>query len=469
MDSDFRDDIDYVDGEHYGDISDCDRKPSARGSDDEGKSNHGRRGDRLSSADARFTCAICLDSVSNEPVVTRCGHLFCWECLYTWLKPGMLVSEYYAAFGGGPSNNETLGGRSSSRGGLNNFISEMASYNDVSYGQRHNPQRRRCPVCKADCSVDSVIPIYIQVHANPTSLGDDDASSVGVSNGGNQSTQQPPLTQNNPEDQANANLGLRQRRGRCDQSSPQNSVETDSLGICDTPVRRRSHDILSGFDELANPNTAISTENTPVHRNNAGESSQVPSRPAPTSSWAADRSEPSSNLSPSVSRRNFVDSDANAVPAINTSSPFRMVLRPRYQPHSLSPVPASRERGQPTQALQQSGAYSQPHAHYQPGRLTSVLMGFVDSVDNMASSHGQQSDGRSPNDIQPPPVPQLHRSDGGLGGIGRASEQNDTYFHDIPSGNRAVAEDSSLALAREFLSRLLLMLACFVLLCLLLF
>ncbi|KAK7199908.1 Zinc finger (RING finger) protein [Novymonas esmeraldas] len=37
---------------------------------------------RASTAD--FSCAICLDTAS-EPVVTRCGHLFCWECLEHWL------------------------------------------------------------------------------------------------------------------------------------------------------------------------------------------------------------------------------------------------------------------------------------------------------------------------------------------------------------------------------------------------
>ncbi|KAM7262618.1 hypothetical protein ACFE04_000301 [Oxalis oulophora] len=31
-----------------------------------------------------FDCNICLD-LSSEPVVTCCGHLFCWPCLYRWL------------------------------------------------------------------------------------------------------------------------------------------------------------------------------------------------------------------------------------------------------------------------------------------------------------------------------------------------------------------------------------------------
>ncbi|ESL10530.1 E3 ubiquitin-protein ligase RNF5 [Trypanosoma rangeli SC58] len=31
-----------------------------------------------------FSCAICYD-LATEPVVTRCGHLFCWNCLDHWL------------------------------------------------------------------------------------------------------------------------------------------------------------------------------------------------------------------------------------------------------------------------------------------------------------------------------------------------------------------------------------------------
>ncbi|XP_010278761.1 PREDICTED: uncharacterized protein LOC104612851 [Nelumbo nucifera] len=36
------------------------------------------------SGTTNFDCNICLD-VAKEPVVTSCGHLFCWPCLYQWL------------------------------------------------------------------------------------------------------------------------------------------------------------------------------------------------------------------------------------------------------------------------------------------------------------------------------------------------------------------------------------------------
>eukprot|EP00656_Telonema_subtile_P057921 TRINITY_DN9653_c0_g1_i1.p1 TRINITY_DN9653_c0_g1~~TRINITY_DN9653_c0_g1_i1.p1 ORF type:complete len:191 (-),score=9.37 TRINITY_DN9653_c0_g1_i1:169-741(-) len=32
-----------------------------------------------------YDCHICLD-VALDPVVTQCGHLFCWPCLYQWLQ-----------------------------------------------------------------------------------------------------------------------------------------------------------------------------------------------------------------------------------------------------------------------------------------------------------------------------------------------------------------------------------------------
>lgn len=28
-----------------------------------------------------YECTICLES-AQEPVVTKCGHIFCWPCIY---------------------------------------------------------------------------------------------------------------------------------------------------------------------------------------------------------------------------------------------------------------------------------------------------------------------------------------------------------------------------------------------------
>eukprot|EP00371_Babesia_bovis_P003454 XP_001612101.1 hypothetical protein [Babesia bovis T2Bo] len=32
-----------------------------------------------------YDCNICFEDVV-DPVVTRCGHLFCWQCLLTWIN-----------------------------------------------------------------------------------------------------------------------------------------------------------------------------------------------------------------------------------------------------------------------------------------------------------------------------------------------------------------------------------------------
>lgn len=42
-------------------------------------SNNNSNGDA-----GNFECNICFD-LAQDPIVTLCGHLFCWPCLYKWL------------------------------------------------------------------------------------------------------------------------------------------------------------------------------------------------------------------------------------------------------------------------------------------------------------------------------------------------------------------------------------------------
>ncbi|KAM3351621.1 hypothetical protein ACQJBY_023523 [Aegilops geniculata] len=56
-----------------------------------------------------FECNICLE-LAQDPVVTLCGHLFCWPCLYEWL-----------------------------------------------HVHAHFPE---CPVCKANVEEDRLVPLY---------------------------------------------------------------------------------------------------------------------------------------------------------------------------------------------------------------------------------------------------------------------------------------------------------------------
>ncbi|KAG8385557.1 hypothetical protein BUALT_Bualt03G0057600 [Buddleja alternifolia] len=64
---------------------------------------------------ACFDCSICLD-FARDPVVTLCGHLYCWPCIYKW------------------------------------FDSQNASL-----APNELPQ---CPVCKAEISEKTMVPLY---------------------------------------------------------------------------------------------------------------------------------------------------------------------------------------------------------------------------------------------------------------------------------------------------------------------
>lgn len=64
-----------------------------------------------------FECNICLDLV-QDPVVTFCGHLYCWPCIYRWI-----------------------------------------SFHDAS-PENPDHQNPQCPVCKSEVSEKTLIPLY---------------------------------------------------------------------------------------------------------------------------------------------------------------------------------------------------------------------------------------------------------------------------------------------------------------------
>ncbi|KAE8706222.1 hypothetical protein F3Y22_tig00110403pilonHSYRG00216 [Hibiscus syriacus] len=64
-----------------------------------------------------FNCNICLDTV-QDPVVTLCGHIYCWPCIYKWLQLQSNSTENQA------------------------------------------PKQPQCPVCKADVSDSTLVPLY---------------------------------------------------------------------------------------------------------------------------------------------------------------------------------------------------------------------------------------------------------------------------------------------------------------------
>lgn len=45
--------------------------------------------DENDEGNSMFDCNICLDS-PTDPIVTQCGHLFCWPCIYQWIERSTL-------------------------------------------------------------------------------------------------------------------------------------------------------------------------------------------------------------------------------------------------------------------------------------------------------------------------------------------------------------------------------------------
>lgn len=61
--------------------SEPDKNRENKGKNSNQKSEHPRQ--------RQFNCNICFECAA-DPVVTRCGHLYCWPCLHAWLDRGAL-------------------------------------------------------------------------------------------------------------------------------------------------------------------------------------------------------------------------------------------------------------------------------------------------------------------------------------------------------------------------------------------
>lgn len=93
------------------------------------------------SGGSMFECNICFDA-PRDPVVTRCGHLYCWTCLWRWMRQRAGVSQ--------------------------------------------------CPVCKAGVARDTVTPIYGRGRAH----GDDPRDRPDPGGPPRPPGQRPPATPN---------------------------------------------------------------------------------------------------------------------------------------------------------------------------------------------------------------------------------------------------------------------------------
>lgn len=59
------------------------RKNGSAAGSSQSVTGDGESGDQLKT-DSMFECNVCFD-VPHDPVVTPCGHLYCWPCLYRWM------------------------------------------------------------------------------------------------------------------------------------------------------------------------------------------------------------------------------------------------------------------------------------------------------------------------------------------------------------------------------------------------
>ena len=407
--------------------------------------------------DSRFDCNICLEPVA-EPVVSRCGHLYCWPCLYRWLQPGMTEDERYD-MGWGSSD----GGGGSGGYGIGNGDSRAAS------------ARRCCPVCKAECTVREVVPIYVR---ESDDHGDGAAAAASTNDEMDGIDESASLSHpSSPSDERAAaaettdpttSTGLRRRRGGAGGGG-----EFSALGGGNTEDFARN-----GDDNISI--STISTEDDQAHVASAASASNganaVSSRPNRTG--AADvPSRPTAQ--PYLHQRSAAEDSTGMRPS---EAPMTPLINNRQQRASttggIGRAPLSPPRGARPSSLSN-------------GLSLSFWGGFVDALLG-AQTNAAAATGNG-NGAGGGYVPPIHRpgngrgphratsavSGGSAGDAGQHGTEdrgpsagvgaNGLPPTETTGGGRwfspAFVEDST----TEFLSRLLLMLGCFVVFCLLLF
>ncbi|KAJ1499257.1 hypothetical protein HMI54_011956 [Coelomomyces lativittatus] len=125
----------------------------------------------IPSSSPHFECNICFETANDEPVISFCGHLFCWSCLHAWFQ-----------------------------------------------SCTHRRVPLTCPVCKAGCGEDKVIPVFARGQSNSkTSTTTHPSSSSSSSSSSNSLPKRPsplrPSVTENPFSRARTGGGFHFQAG----------------------------------------------------------------------------------------------------------------------------------------------------------------------------------------------------------------------------------------------------------------
>ncbi|KAJ6810133.1 postreplication repair E3 ubiquitin-protein ligase RAD18-like [Iris pallida] len=155
-----------------------------------------------------FECNVCLE-LAKEPVVTCCGHLFCWPCLYQWLHVHCSYQE--------------------------------------------------CPVCKGKVNESSIVPVYGRGTLEATVKKESEEN-------GDPRLEVPPRPQGNRVESLRQHLQSRSLRG------PATSLERlrvlfedNNQGVQFVPVEGRNPWVLTRH---SSPNSQISASSS-LHQDGA--------------------------------------------------------------------------------------------------------------------------------------------------------------------------------------------------------
>jgi len=336
-------------------------------------------GGRNHNFDSRFSCNICLDAVV-EPVVTRCGHLYCWPCLFTWLEPGML-----------PEERESLGMA---------FV-----YNPNNSFGGDNDGRRNCPVCKSVCSVSTLVPLYVRSANSSSSASSCSTNQILPSSAGSSNGQGEYSSIDN-SDLADGNNGNIERG----ENSIVDSEDESSL------YARRNGGVEEGLRQRRRHQRQ---HRTPQECHQEQQRDMVPNRPSAIS--------PQQHRHQASSPRNSITNNNSSLSPIGSSS----------NPYHITSVGSN-------------GGWITPRSpNGHNGSLTQgILSSFRSSADYYRSEHQQQQQ----------QIPSLHD---------RRSNFSDSNSGGLPGEHQQGGFDVY-SETTQYLSRLLIMLASFVILCLLL-